>query len=159
MESEEKKTYPVRVLFQVVYIVVLLIVLASAAVIIINFVNNNNDSEVVASVNGEEITKDDLYDAMFANGGREILDRLISNRLILQEAEALEISVSEEDIDAEIGKVIQENFYGAEDYFYQALEQYGLTEETLRNDLEIELLLRKIVRNQIEITDKDVREY
>ncbi|MGI6318959.1 MAG: foldase [Firmicutes bacterium] len=159
MESEEKKNVSRKSFIPVVYIVVLLIVLASAAVIIINFVNNNNDSEVVASVNGEEITKDDLYDAMFANGGREILDRLISNRLILQEAEALEISVSEEDIDAEIGKVIQENFYGAEDYFYQALEQYGLTEETLRNDLEIELLLRKIVRNQIEITDKDVREY
>jgi foldase protein PrsA len=159
MESEEKKNVSRKSFIPVVYIVVLLIVLASAAVIIINFVNNNNESEVVASVNGEEITKDELYDAMFANGGREILDRLISNRLILQEAEALEISVSEEDIDAEIGKVIQENFYGAEDYFYQALEQYGLTEETLRNDLEIELLLRKIVRNQIEITDKDVREY
>lgn len=160
MEPEEKKNVSRKGFMPVVYIVVLLIVLASAAVLIINFVNNNNnESEVVAAVNGEEITKDELYDAMFTNGGREVLERLISNRLILQEAKELEISVDEEDIDAEIGKVIKENFYGAEDYFYQALEQYGLTEEALRKDLEIELLFRKIVREQIEITDEEVREY
>ena len=143
MEPEEKKNVSRKGFMPVVYIVVLLIVLASAAVLIINFVNNNNESEVVAAVNGEEITKDELYDAMFTNGGREVLERLISNRLILQEAKELEISVDEEDIDAEIGKVIKENFYGAEDYFYQALEQYGLTEEALRKDLEIELLFVK----------------
>ncbi len=159
MEPEERKKIPRKGFAPVVYILVLLIVLASAAVLIIKFVNTKNDSAAVAAVNGEEITKDELYEAMFTNGGREILERLISNRLILQEAKELEISVNEGDIDAEIGKVIKENFYGAEDYFYQALEQYGLTEEALRRDLEIELLLRKIVREQIEITEKEVKEY
>ncbi len=159
MEPEDKENVSRKSIRPVVYIVVLLIVLALAAVLVINFVNNNNDSEVIAAVNGEEITKDELYDAMFTSGGREILERLITNRLILQEAKALEISINEEDLDAEIGKVIRENFYGAEDYFYQALEQYGLTEEALRKDLEIDLLLRKIIRNEVEITDEDVREY
>lgn len=160
MEPEEKNNNVSRKsLKPVVYIIVLLMVLASAALLIFNYVNNNNNNEVLATVNGEEITRDELYDAMFTNGGREILERLISNRLILQEAKKLEVSVSEGDIDAEIGKVIQENFYGAEDYFYQALEQYGITEEALRNDLEIELLLHKIVRDQLKVTEEDTREY
>ena len=44
-------------------------------------------------------------------------------------------------------------------YFYQALEQYGITEDALRDDLKIELLLRKIVRDQITVTEEDTREY
>ena len=133
--------------------------LVSAAAVLLFYYGNNNNSEVLATVNGEEITRNELYDAMFTNGGKEILERLITNRLILQEAKKLKISVSEEDIDTEIGKVIKENFYGAEDYFYQALEQYGITEDALRDDLKIELLLRKIVRDQITVTEEDTREY
>ena len=133
--------------------------LVSATAVLLFYYGNNNNSEVLATVNGEEITRNELYDAMFTNGGKEILERLITNRLILQEAKKLKISVSEEDIDTEIGKVIKENFYGAEDYFYQALEQYGITEDALRDDLKIELLLRKIVRDQITVTEEDTREY
>jgi len=159
MESEEKNNVSRKNFRPVVYIIVLFIVLVSAAAVLLFYYGNNNNSEVLATVNGEEITRNELYDAMFTNGGKEILERLITNRLILQEAKKLKISVSEEDIDTEIGKVIKENFYGAEDYFYQALEQYGITEDALRDDLKIELLLRKIVRDQITVTEEDTREY
>lgn len=159
MESEEKNNVSRKNFRPAVYIIVLFIVLVSAAAVLLFYYGNNNNSEVLATVNGEEITRNELYDAMFTNGGKEILERLITNRLILQEAKKLKISVSEEDIDTEIGKVIKENFYGAEDYFYQALEQYGITEDALRDDLKIELLLRKIVRDQITVTEEDTREY
>jgi foldase protein PrsA len=82
-----------------------------------------------------------------------------TNRLVLQEGERLGITVTEEEVDAEIKNVINNNFYGMEDYFYQTLEYYGLTEKAVKDDLKIEIVLRKIVREQITITEEDVREY
>ena len=117
------------------------------------------DSEVVATVNGETITKDELYQAMLTEGGRQVLDRLITNLLILQEGKRLGITVTDEEIDARIQNLINANFYGMADSFYQALEQYGLTEESLKKDIKTELILRKIAGEQISISDEEAREY
>ena len=117
------------------------------------------DSEVVATVNGETITKDELYQAMLTEGGRQVLDRLITNLLILQEGKRLGITVTDEEIDARIQNLINANFYGMADSFYQALEQYGLTEESLKKDIKTELILRKIAGEQISISDEEARAY
>ena len=117
------------------------------------------DSEAVATVNGETITKDELYQAMLTEGGRQVLDRLITNLLILQEGKRLGITVTDEEIDARIQNLINANFYGMADSFYQALEQYGLTEESLKKDIKTELILRKIAGEQISISDEEAREY
>lgn len=117
------------------------------------------DSEVVATVNGETITKDELYQAMLTEGGRQVLDRLITNLLILQEGKRRDITVTDEEIDARIQNLINANFYGMADSFYQALEQYGLTEESLKKDIKTELILRKIAGEQISISDEEARAY
>ncbi len=154
--NEEKKAARKRL--KVVYDMAIILALAVLVTIVsIRYVNPH--SEIVATVNGENITKDELYQAMLTEGGRQVLDRLITNRLILQEGERLGITVTEEEIDAEIQNIIKTNFYGMAESFYQALEQYGLTEKALKNDLKTEIVLRKIVQEQINIIDEEAREY
>jgi foldase protein PrsA len=119
----------------------------------------SKNSEAAATVNGEVITMDELYEVMLKESGRDFLDRLITNRLILQEGKQLGITVSDEEIDAEIASVIQKNFYGNVDYFLQAIEQYGTTEKAIRDDLSIEMVLRKIAKSQIDVTDEEAREF
>jgi foldase protein PrsA len=96
---------------------------------------------------------------MLTEGGRQVLDRLITNLLILQEGKRLGITVTDEEIDARIQNLINANFYGMADSFYQALEQYGLTEESLKKDIKTELILRKIAGEQISISDEEARAY
>jgi len=115
--------------------------------------------EVVATVNNENITKDELYRAMLADGGRQVLERLINNRLIMAEGARLGIKVTDEEVDAEIEKVITDSFYGMSDYFFQTLEQFGLTEEALKKELKTEMVLRKIILAENHISDEQAREY
>ncbi|MDO9534402.1 MAG: peptidylprolyl isomerase [Bacillota bacterium] len=145
----------------IVAIGAILVILALGTVLLINFLPGQSEgkSGAAATVNGEVITMDELYEVMLKEGGRDFLDRLIANRLILQEGEKLGITVSDEEIDAEIQSVINENFYGNVEIFRQAIEQYGTTEEAIRDDLSIEMVLRKIAKSQIEVTDEVAREY
>jgi len=113
----------------------------------------------VATVNGEKITKGELYAAMYTRVGEEALDNLITRLLIVQEGRKLGLSVAEAEIDDEIQQIIQESFAGMEDQFQQALDQYGVSMETVRSDIRVNLTARKIAEQQINISDQQLEEY
>ncbi|MBS3943134.1 MAG: peptidylprolyl isomerase [Dethiobacter sp.] len=113
----------------------------------------------VATVNGEKITKSELYAAMYTQVGEEALDNLITRLLIVQEGTRLGLSVTEAEIDDDIQKIIQESFAGMEDQFQQALEQYGVSLETVRSDIRVNLMARKIAEQQVSLSDQQLEEY
>lgn len=137
--------------------VLLLVVIVGAGFIIFNSISQHG--ETVATVNGEEITKEELYEAMLATQGRDALDRLILSHLILQEGEKRGIVVGDEEITAEVQRVIDESFFGMEDYFLQALSEYGIAEEEIKEELKTELILRKVVESELDISEEDKKNY
>ncbi|HZK25403.1 MAG TPA: peptidylprolyl isomerase [Oscillospiraceae bacterium] len=138
-----------------VSLVLLLLLVAT----VIGAVVINQRSEVVATVNGEKITKNDLYEAFVANGGGTVLDQLISERVVAQAAAKSGIKVTDAEVQQEIDQLIEKSYYGMKEYFDQALTQYGITEETLKENIRNELLLSAIVRSKIEVTEAEVEEY
>ncbi len=114
---------------------------------------------VVALVNGDPITEKELFDAMFAQGGGEILDQLITRQLIVQEVNRLGVAVSEEDVDQEMEDIIEENFMGSEEDFLMVLEQYGIDLEAFRDDIRLNLQAYNIAMEQIDLTEEDGRNY
>ncbi|MEW5922119.1 MAG: peptidylprolyl isomerase [Bacillota bacterium] len=141
------------------YLIILtvLLLLIPTILLLVNYVNR--DGQIVAEVNGEKITREELYQAMLAKNGKDILDHIILKRLVMQEGKKQGIVVSEDEITAEVNLLIDESFYGMKEMFQQALRDYDLTEEKVREDLMVELLLRKIAENQIDITEEDAKEY
>ncbi len=133
-----------------------LLVVVIGALVAIFFLQRD---QAVATVNGEKITRSELFDAMYSQVGKDALDDLITRRLILQEGKKLGLSVSESDIDDEIDLIILENFMGIEDQFYELLEQHGVTIEAVRNDAKVNLMARKIALSQIEISDAELEAY
>jgi foldase protein PrsA len=122
--------------------------------------SSQQGSQVVATVNGEEIMQDELFEALYAQGGgKDALDQLITRRLIVQEGEQAGITVSEEDLDAEVDSIILESFQGSEEAFLSALDYYGISEESFREDARLNMLVRKLALEQINPTDEDVRTY
>ncbi len=117
------------------------------------------DDRVAAVVNGDEIMMDELFDLMYAQGGSEILDQLITRQLIIQEAGRLGIAVGEEDLDAEIEKIVDESFMGSEDDFLMLLGQYGVTIEAFREDARLNLLARGIALEQADFSEEEGREF
>lgn len=118
-----------------------------------------DDRSVVATVNGDEITRDQLFDSMFARGGQEALENLITRKLIIQEAEKKGITVSEEEVDGEVRSIIDDSFQGSEEDFIAALDFYGLNMEDFREDAYLNLLVRKVAMDEIDLSETAAREF
>ena len=97
---------------------------------------------VVATVNGEKIYKDELFEALNRQAGSSTLEQLIIQRLIAQEARSLGLQVSQEEVDGEMDRFIETALGGDHEKFKQVLDQYNISEDTLRWEIELDLLLQ-----------------
>lgn len=113
-------------------------------------------SEVVANVNGEPILMDELIDELLVREGETVLNRLVRERLVEQEAKKAERDVTSERVDAEIEAIRAQ--FDSDEAFAAALEQAGHTQETLRRDVTIELRLQAILGDQVEVTEDELRQ-
>lgn len=118
---------------------------------------SSSDNEVVAKVNDEVITKDDLYEILVANSGEQVLESLISEMVIGQEAKKAGAEVSEEEIQADLENMIES--YGGEDSFNEALAYYGYKRDDIIKNITINRQVKKLMEPGIEITDEDVEAY
>ena len=69
----------------------------------------------VASVAGETITKDDLYNLLVEQSGAEALNSLIENKVIENEAKKEDIKIADKELDEELTDYIET--YGGEELF------------------------------------------
>ena len=149
--GEGKRGRKIRLKPQHLMAVLLVIVILGAALA----VYFSQRDQVFATVNGEKISKNELFDAMYAQNGEAVLDDLSMRLLIKQEGRRLGLIVTNEEIE----KIITENFPGGEEELNSALQYYGLTMDAFREETALNLLLRKIAHSQIEIGEGDTEEY
>lgn len=137
---------------QAIYIAIGVIA-ASALFLLLSFGQNDK----VASVNGKEISKDDLYAEMLKTSGPETLDLMISDEIIRQETEKEDISVTDEEIAAEIA--VYEEEYGGAEQLEAALAENGMTIEDLKEEVQTYVKIEKLIGPNIEITDEQIKAY
>ncbi len=114
-------------------------------------------ADVVARVNGEAITKDELFDMMYQYVGPQALDELILVRLVEQEAAARGVAVPQDDIDAEVSAIAAQ--VGGMEQLQFVLAQQGATMDRLMSDIERTLLIRALLAPNVEVTDEEVRTF
>ncbi|NHN31299.1 peptidylprolyl isomerase [Paenibacillus agricola] len=124
---------------------------------IIWFPPGQKNGETVAKVNGVSLSTNQLYDVMLASSGEQMLDTMITDELIKQESEKTGIQITETDINDQIA-IIKSSF-PSEEEFQQALSQYGMTLDNLKNSIKSDVLLNKIMKPQITISDDDIKTY
>ncbi|PKM77980.1 MAG: foldase [Firmicutes bacterium HGW-Firmicutes-15] len=113
--------------------------------------------EVIASVNGQNINKDQLYDALVQSSGKQVLDSLISQKIVELESKKQNVVVSDADIQKEINKYYEQ--YGGEAGFIQALAMSGYTLDQVKKDIVDNLKVKKILEPQITITEEELKAY
>lgn len=114
---------------------------------------------VVARVNGEPITRDELVDVLLMHYAQRALDAMIQQKVIRQEARRLNITVSPAELDRAVEAFLAGEQFPAgmplserRKFWMQVLEQRGMSLEAFRRDLAPELLLEKISRRRVEVT-------
>lgn len=130
-------------------------VLLITTIIVISVTFFNKDA--VAEVNGEAITQAELNKILNDTYGDDMLESLISEKLIEQKAAKKNIKVSQSEIDEEL-KAIQDS-YGGEDAFKETIEASGVTEEQVRADIKSYLLAEKLLKPGINITEDEMKQY
>jgi peptidyl-prolyl cis-trans isomerase C len=118
--------------------------------------------EVVARVNGEAIHRDDFMRAIQTvearAGGpvpadrrndiyRGILDQLVAYRLLIQETKARNTVVTDAEVTARFETVRKQ--FPSEEAFKQAMAERKVTEQTLREDTRLDLLISKMLEAEI----------
>lgn len=113
----------------------------------------------VATVNGEKITRDQVYERLVARYGKDTVDQLIDNLLVEQEARKANVRVAPDEIQKEIQQI--KSRFSSEMEFQATLSQYGMSMDDLQNLVRHNLLLKKLLADkaQAKVTDQAIREY
>lgn len=112
----------------------------------------------VATVNNKPITRLALNRELERQGGKQILESLITKSLILQEAKERKLEVSKEEIEAKISEF--EIQLGAQDSTLEVfLETQGQTRESLGEQIEIQLTIERMFAEKIDVSEEELLNY
>lgn len=114
--------------------------------------NAPGGSEEVASVSGDEIKRQEWMAAMEEQHGREALLELVNEKVMATAAKEYGVKVTDEEIDLELAMM-----RSAQDNTGQAL--YSLEGDRLREKVESQLILEKVLTKDIVIEDSEVKAF
>ncbi|MGM8212064.1 peptidylprolyl isomerase [Virgibacillus sp. W0430] len=110
---------------------------------------SGNDSEVVVKTSAGNITKDELYNELVDRYGEEVLREMITMVILDDKYE-----IEDKQIDQEIDKIKEQ--FG--DEYETTLENEGITEEELREDIKSGLLQEAALTEDIDISEEEIKQ-
>ena len=119
--------------------------------------SGKTEDNVVARVSGEVITKDELYNLLVKENGQAALNSLIATKIVELEAKSQDIKATEEDVQKEIDAVAKQ--YGGQEAFEQFLEMYGYSLDDIKNNIEMNLNIKKLLEPDIKIEEDEMKAY
>lgn len=109
--------------------------------------------QIIVSVNGATITRDDLFNHMQDAHGAETVHTLAQNLLQLQFAAKKGLAPTQEQVDAEYAKL------SSRPNFAQALAQSGMLEGDFKENLRVQLAETNVITQGVTATDADAQAY
>ncbi|WP_272941216.1 peptidylprolyl isomerase [Bacillus coahuilensis] len=132
----------------------ILAVIALAVVIAMSF---SKGGETVAEVDGEKISKEELYDRLVEQDQGATLNAMISEVLIMKEAKDQGVEASDEEINEELETLY--GMYGGEEAFTNQIEASGMSLDEVKDDITLFIYSNKLMEDRIEVTDEEIQEY
>ncbi|MED4164638.1 peptidylprolyl isomerase [Halalkalibacterium halodurans] len=126
-------------------------------VIILALVFSVEGKAYVASVNGEEISEDELHELLVSQYGVEALETLITEKITKLEIAKEGIEVTGADIELELQSYM--DLYGGEEAFEEILSSSGADLETIKTSIETYLATNQLLERRITITEDEMETY
>ncbi len=120
---------------------------------------NETAPDVLAEINGEKITKEQIMQEAYLQHCDELLDYRIKMYLIETECKRNNITITPEDITEEIQKMARAFGLSSEDWMNRILEENGLDPETYRNEvLRGTLAIRRLAGARVQVSEAEFQE-
>lgn len=116
--------------------------------------------KAIKSYYGEEALDTDAGKATFENVKKQILEQMINDELIKQNAKALKVNIEQTEVTDQMTELI--NQFGGEENLEKLLEQQGTTKDDLKKSIEMEILRYKLmdeVGKDIQVSDDEIKTY
>lgn len=113
---------------------------------------------VAATVNGQPISRLTVIGELEKRQGREALDSLVTETLILQETTKQKVTVPQADIDTELTS-FEERLKASGQDLNLFLASSGWTKEDLAKQIKIQKLVEKVLGDKISVTDEEINKY
>ena len=134
------------------------IIVALAVILVLAILVFLKNQFIVASVNGESINRLTLIRELEKQAGKKVLEGLVTNTLMLQEAKKRNITITDNELNAEI-KNIDENLKKRGQSLDQVLTLQSLTIDKVKDQIKLNLIMKKLLSDKISVSDKDVSDY
>ncbi|WP_241080922.1 SurA N-terminal domain-containing protein [Natranaerofaba carboxydovora] len=132
-----------------------------------------DNDEVIAEINGEKITKEEYnqryqrIEKFYNDQGaeinemetkieEEIIDDLVVEKILVQEAERKGVGVGDKDLEEEFDSIKGE--LGGKEGLQKSLELYDMTESELRKEITNQMLFMLLMEEVIDMDDIEVTE-
>lgn len=113
---------------------------------------------VAAIVNGTPIFRPTVIQYLEKTQGMQVLDNLVTEILISQNAQKRNITVSEDELNSELQK-IDETLQSQGLTLETAMQQQNVSREELERQITLQKLLEKMLLADITVTDEEIAQY
>lgn len=113
---------------------------------------------IAAMVNNQPITRLSIISELEKRSGKQALDTVITEALIMQEAQKNNVVVSNDEVDAEVKKV-EDSVKAQGQDIDQLLSAQGMKKEDLVKQIRIQKIVEKILADKINPSDDEVKKY
>ncbi len=115
--------------------------------------------QIIAQVNEHKITHNELYQRLLRINGQQVLNQMINELLIEDEAKKQKIDVSEKELSEKFDEI--KNQFVDEENFNNWLNSQGINLEEFKNQLRLTLLQDKLIvkAKNIKVTDKEINDF
>jgi len=113
--------------------------------------------DVMALVNGQDISRKDLLDACVRRHGQKVLESLVNKRLILNHCKKRKITISNKEIAAEIDRMAARFQLGREQWLEMLAKERNITaQEYARDIVWPTLALRKLAAADLQVSADEI---
>jgi len=128
-----------------------------AAPSVANTPANATGPVIVATVNGQTISRDELASLCVKRSGQEVLDSVLNKYLIMQACQAQQIVITQKDIDDEIHRIATKFNLTVHMYLKLIEDQRDILPEQYAADVVWPMLaLRSLARDKSSVTQQDI---
>lgn len=113
---------------------------------------------IVAIVNGQPVTRFEFMNQLEIKDGKAVLNSLITQKLILQEAAKKHITVTNQEVDAAV-KQIDTTLQEQGQTLDSALALRAMTKQDFTQQVRMQKIVEKLLTNQIKVSDQEIVDY
>lgn len=113
---------------------------------------------IAAIVNGQIITRWSIDQQLEKQFGKKTLESILTKKLILQEMQKNNITVTDAEVNAEIKK-IEDTLKKQQRTLTEALDEQGLSKADLMDQLKIQKMIEKYFEKDSQVSDKEIDTY